>query len=154
MIDQRYLNSKKKQQRQIGSTRELAELHMGHNRHSPYQGLLHSSFPQMPTRNQVSQFHQHLLSTKASFQHRVSVQNMSLMQDLALQQPENFSPISEKRQSSATFNSSSSSPLYRAAERGRGGEGGFGGCSRPLLQFFAKQKICQAHPTQNSFCRF
>ena len=45
------------------------------------------------------------------------------MQDLALQQPENFSPISEKRQSSATFNSSSSSPLYRAAERGRGGGG-------------------------------
>ena len=151
MIDQRYLNSKKKQQRQIGSTRELAELHMDHNRNSPYQRLLHSSFPQIPTRNQVSQFHQHLLSTKASFQHRVSVQNMSLMKDLALQKPKNFSPISEKRQSSATFNPSSSSPPYRAAERG--GRGGFGGCSRPLLQFFAKQKICQAHPTQNSFCR-
>ena len=114
---------------------------MGHNRNSPYQRLLHSSFPQIPTRNQVSQFHQHLLSTKASFQHRVSVQNMSLMQDLALQKPENFSPISEKRQSSATFNPSSYSPLYMAAERRGGGAEALGAAVNPSSNFLLNRKF-------------
>ena len=64
------------------------------------------------------------------------------MQDLALQKPENFSPISEKRQSSATFNPSSSSPLYRAAER-RGGGGGeaLGAAVTPSSNFLLSRKF-------------
>ena len=37
---------------------------------------------------------------------------MSLMQGSALQHPENFSPINETREFSASFSSSSSSPVY------------------------------------------
>lgn len=85
---------------------------MVHNRNSLYQGLLHSSIPTVPTQNQVSQFQEHLSFLNASFQHRAPVQNMSLMQYISLQQPENLSPTSETRESSASLNSSSSSPVF------------------------------------------